>query len=155
MNSFNSFPQLSYVCPIRWDELRGDERERFCERCGHRVANLSAIDAAGRAALLTRIGRERVCASFYLRLSGEYVTPEKPLTSEERSKIRQLGVAALSAGALALAAGCVSPSEQSKLKPSSAAAPQAAEAPPAANEDVLVLQAFGILIEPSPHENPR
>ena len=147
-----AFPQLSYVCPIRWDELRGDERERFCERCGHRVSNLSAMDAAGRAALLAKLGRERVCASFYIRLSGEYVSPERPLTSEERSKIRQLGVAALSAGALALAAGCVSPSEQAKLKPSPEATPQAADAAPAADEDVLVLQAFGILVEPSPNK---
>ena len=151
----SSFPQLSYVCPIRWDELQGDERERFCARCGHRVSNLSTMDASARAALLARVGRERVCASFYVRLSGEYVTPEKPLTSEERSKIRQLGVVALSAGALALAAGCVSPSEQGKLNPPAQTTPRAAESPPAADEDVLVLQAFGILVEPSPHKHHR
>lgn len=151
----NSFPQLSYVCPIRWNELRGDERERFCERCGHRVSNLSTMSATERAALMAKIGRERVCASFYVRLSGEYITPEKPLTPEERSKIRQLGVAALSAGALALAAGCVAPSEQAKLSPPAEATPQVTETAPATDEDVLVLQAFGIIAEPSPRKRHR
>ena len=149
------FPQLSYVCPIRWEELRGDERERFCEKCGHRVSNLSAMGATERAALLAKTGRERVCASFYIRLSGEYVTPENPLTPDERSRIRQLGVAALSAGALALAAGCVSPSEQAKLAtPPDDARPMTAANTPK-DEEVLVLQAFGIVCDPSPPKRSR
>lgn len=142
-----AFPQLSYVCPVRWDELRGDERERFCAKCGHRVSNLSAMDAAERTALLAKIGRERICASFYVRLNGGYVTPDNPLTSEERSKLRQLGAAALSAGALALAAGCVTPAELARLAPPAAAA-RPAGVPQ--EEDVLVLQAFGIVCEPAP-----
>jgi hypothetical protein len=151
----NTFPQLSYVCPIRWNELPGDERERFCEKCGHRVSNLSAMNAAERTALLAKLGRERVCASFYVRLSGEYVTPENPLTPEERSKIRQLGVAALSAGALALAAGCISPSEQTKLNPPPKTTPQVTKTASATDEDILVLQAFGIIAEPSPRKRHR
>lgn len=140
-----AFPILSFACPIRWDALEGDEREKFCGKCGHRVTNLSAMSTAEREALLARASEERVCVSFYRRLSGEYVTPEAPLTSEERSKIRQLGVAALSAGALALAAGCTSaPPPQ----PAHATAQQQKQAAPAAGEETVVLQAFGVIAVP-------
>ena len=141
----STFPKLSSACPIPWADLRGDDRERFCEKCGHRVTNLSALSADARAALLAKAGKERLCVSFYLRLSGEYVTPEAPLTADERSRIRQLGVAALSAGALALAAGCVSAPAQSRQ--SAPGEVQKAEAPAKASphEEVIVLQAFGVM----------
>ena len=148
----STFPKLSYACPIPWAELRGDERERFCEKCGHSVTNLSALSADARAALLAKAGKERLCVSFYVRLSGEYVTPEAPLTADERSKIRQLGVAALSAGALALAAGCVSTPAQSR-QPAPGEVKQAethAKASP--NEDVIVLQAFGVMTATPPKQ---
>jgi hypothetical protein len=107
------FPKLAYVCPIPWADLHGDERSRFCEKCGLTVTNLSELSTAERAAVFARAGKERLCGSFYRRMSGEYVTPDAPLTAEERSKIKQLGVAVLSAGALALAAGCTTTAVQS------------------------------------------
>jgi hypothetical protein len=139
-----AFPKLSYVCPIRWNELRGDEREKFCTQCGHRVNNLSAISQVEREALLAKAGTERLCVSFYRRLSGEYVTAESPLTSEERSNIRQLGVAALSAGALALAAGCVSVPTQ----PARAASKETKRVATASADQTVVLQAFGMIAVP-------
>jgi hypothetical protein len=145
------FPQLAFACPIRWDELSGDEREKSCARCGHRVTNLSALAQAEREALLARVGQERVCVSFYRRLSGEYVTPESPLTPDERSRIRQLGVAALSAGALALAAGCVaSPAKTPPVVPG-----ESSQAAPATGEDTIILQAFGVVAEPSPPKHSQ
>lgn len=146
----NSFPKLSFACPVKWDTLRGDERERFCEQCGHRVSNLSVMSTAERQDLLARAGQERICASFYVRLSGERVTPEKPLTTEERSRVRQLGVAALSAGALALAAGCVAPAKQAKAESTSPSQPAALPSPAKSEEEVIVLRAFGIVAEPTP-----
>ena len=146
----NAFPKLSYVCPIPWADLRGDECERFCEKCGHSVTNLSALSADARAALLLKIGKERLCVSYYQRLSGEYVTPEAPLTTEERSKIRQLGLAALSAGALALAAGCTSTSTPAKPPAPSEVKTNEAQAKASPNEEVIVLQVFGIVCDTPP-----
>ena len=145
-----TFPKLSYVCPIPWAELRGDERARFCEKCGHSVTNLSELGADARAALLSKIGKERLCVSFYRRLSGEYVTPDAPLTTEERSRIRQLGIAALSAGALALAAGCASTPVPSKALASSAEKKHETQASLSPDEEVIVLQAFGIVCDTPP-----
>lgn len=106
----NTFPKLSYACPVPWSGLQGDEKARFCEKCGCTITNLSELSEEARNTFLAQPRNGELCVTYYRRLSGEFVTPENPLTHEERSKIKQVGVAVLSAGALALGAGCVSAS---------------------------------------------
>lgn len=141
----NSFPKLSYACPIPWADLRGGERARFCEKCGHTIVNFSELTAAKRQELLERNGAEKLCVTYYRRLSGEYVTPDSPLTPEERSRVKQLGVAALSAGALALAAGCMSTPEARKsvaaVSPASSA-PAVAAKPEASMDEAAKLARY-------------
>ncbi len=103
----SSFPPLSYVCPIRWDEMHGDERERYCSRCHRTVVNLSLLTATERADLLALTPPDQLCVSYYRRLNGEFVSAEQPLTPAESRSTVQLGVAALSLGALVLAAECL------------------------------------------------
>lgn len=136
----STFPQLSYVCPIRWEELVGDDREKFCATCGHHVSNLSLMSTREREALLAHARTERLCVSYYRRLSGEDVTPESPLTAAERSRTKQLGIAALAAGALSIAAGCAS---TTALAPKHGSPPQADAA-----DETIVLQAMGIVLPP-------
>jgi len=88
--------------------MNGSERQKFCDRCGHHVANLSLLSAEERAALLARARDQSVCGSYFVRLSGELVTPERPLSFAESRSLRQFGIATLSAAALAVASGCVS-----------------------------------------------
>ncbi len=80
---------------------------KYCSQCGHHIHNLSLLNAAERAALLARAQNERICGTYYVRLSGELVTPEAPLTARERSNAKQFGAAILSAAAMAIASGCV------------------------------------------------
>jgi len=141
----SSFPQLSYVCSLPWSQLQGTERDRFCEKCGHRVTNLSALNCAERDAFLANSGGERLCVSFYRRASGEFVSAESPLTVAEKSRVRQFGVAVLSASALALAAGCVSKPSPTSANPVGAETPIAS----ASGEETIVLQAFGIVAVPN------
>ena len=103
------------------------------------------MNAPARAALLEKARTERVCATYYVRLSGEMVTPENPLSTEEKSRVRQLGLAALSAGALALAAGCVSDSAHKQLKTTPPAQEQITKAQEK-NDDAVVLMPFGIML---------
>ena len=149
-------PKLSYACPLPWQQMTGDERRRFCSQCGHHVHNLSLLGRAEREALLARAGQERVCGTYYLRLSGGMVTPDRPLSERERRNLKQLGAAALSAGALALAAGCVTPppaveptspptsalQRPAEVKPASPA--KTAEAKPE-EEEVIILMGFMVL----------
>jgi len=144
-----SFPKLSYACPIPWADLQGNERERYCQQCGRSVTNLSELSETERTAILAASGQGEVCVSFYRRITGEYVTPDAPLTSEERSSIRQLGVAALSAGALLLAAGCVaSPAQKTPAKPSAETSQIPKTTAASEKEEVVVLQAFGVVADP-------
>ncbi len=104
----NTPPKLSFACPLPWTEMSGSDRQKFCSQCGHHVRNLSLLSATERTALIARTRTERVCGTYYVRLSGEMVTPEAPLSPTERRSLRQFGAAALSAAALAVASGCVS-----------------------------------------------
>jgi hypothetical protein len=141
----NPFPKLSYACPVSWAELEGDEKAKFCGKCRRTITNLSELTEEARDAFSAKPQRAECCITYYRRPSGEFVTPENPLTDEERSRIKQLGVAALSAGALLLAAGCMAPSASSaeKTKP-------AAPASLTAEDSTTVLQPLGIMVAPPP-----
>jgi hypothetical protein len=102
-------PKLSFACNAPWESMSGDERTKFCATCRRSIPNLSLMSAADRAALGEELKTERVCGSFSMRLTGEMVTPERPLTVPEKNRVRQFGVAALSASALAMATGCMAP----------------------------------------------
>jgi hypothetical protein len=113
----NTPPKISFACPIPWSEMKGSDVSRHCEACGHTIHNLSSLTLDQRGALLRRAQVEKICGSYFVRLSGELVTPESPLSPREVRGIRQVGIAALSAGALALAAGCVSHPSEKKAEP--------------------------------------
>lgn len=137
-------PKLGFVCPMPWTQMSGTERVRFCSACQMQVPNLSLLSVDEREAILRRAESEKVCGSFLVRLSGELVSPENPLTHKEQLGIKQLGVAALSAGVLAVAAGCVSPKQA--VLPQSPTEPVAASSTPApatsgskAEEETIVL----------------
>jgi hypothetical protein len=133
----SAFPKLIFACPMPWTAFHGDRETRFCAKCGHSVTNLSEANDEARKAFLATAAEKGMCVTYYLRLSGQFVTPENPLKGDERSKIKQLGVVALSAGALALAAGCVSSQPQKKEVPN----PQAQTSSDDSNE---VSQVVGI-----------
>ncbi len=99
-----SFPRLSFVCPIPWDTMQGDERERHCAKCARTVVNVSLLTTAEREALLAHPPVGGLCVAYYQRLSGEHVSAENPLTPAESKRVVQWGVAAASIAAAALAA---------------------------------------------------
>lgn len=102
-----TFPSLSYVCPIRWSEMRGDEKERFCSKCSRSIVNVSLLTEAERLSLLNRTSSDQLCIAYYRRLSGEFVSAENPLQPSERRSLVQFGATALSIGALAAAVNTI------------------------------------------------
>jgi hypothetical protein len=96
-------PHLSYVCPIPWTTMPGDERSRFCSQCARTVVNVSFLTESQRAALLENPPPGGLCVAYYRRLSGEMVSAERPLTPAEASALTPYGIAALSFGVAALA----------------------------------------------------
>jgi outer membrane biosynthesis protein TonB len=110
-----SFPKLSYVCPIPWTTMRGDERERFCSKCSRTVVNVSLLTVAQREALLANPPPGGLCVAYYQRLSGENVSAENPLTPFESKRIVEWGVAAASLTAAAALAVQLAPATAGSL----------------------------------------
>ena len=96
--------EVAEPCPVDWEALGGDERRRFCPRCGFDVHNLSAMTREEASRLIEeRTGR--LCIRF-ARMSGGRI--ETLDYSDERPpdpRRRRFLVALTSLGALAAAAG--------------------------------------------------
>ena len=59
---------------MRWSDMRGDSRTRFCEHCQLHVQNLSAMSRRGIAQVLARGEHERVCVTYARRADGTLMT---------------------------------------------------------------------------------
>lgn len=132
-------PKLSFACNAPWESMSGDERTKLCATCQRSIPNLSLMSAADRAALGEKLKTGRVCGSFYMRLSSGMVTPERPLTMREKNRVRQFGLAALSASALAVATGCVAPNAITAQATPKVANALSSESASSSDEEEIVL----------------
>src|SRR5262245_31751825 len=60
-------------CPADWNEMRGDERVRFCGHCALHVYNLSGMTRAAAEKLIAE-HEGRLCVRFYRREDGTVIT---------------------------------------------------------------------------------
>jgi hypothetical protein len=60
-------------CDVDWEDMVGDERGRFCGRCGKTVTNLSVLDGDQIAGVLARGD----CVSFLYREDASIMTAER------------------------------------------------------------------------------
>lgn len=65
-------------CPMSWEAMQGDDRERFCEQCQLTVHNISDMSDVEAAALIGADG-ERNCVYMYRRADGTVVTDNCPM----------------------------------------------------------------------------
>ncbi len=94
--------RIASPCDEKWETMTGDERSRFCGRCGRSVYNLSAM---------TREEAERfvventgACLRLYRRADGTVMTTDCP---EGVSRKRRLAVIrGVTAMALGVATAC-------------------------------------------------
>lgn len=63
-------------CPMRWSELDGDDRKRFCGQCRQHVYRLSELRTDEVLSLLRASKTERVCAQLVYRLDGTVLTKD-------------------------------------------------------------------------------
>ena len=59
---------------MRWSDMRGDSRSRFCEHCDLHVQNLSVMSHRDIARVLARSEHEHVCVTYTRRADGTLVT---------------------------------------------------------------------------------
>jgi hypothetical protein len=93
--------QIASPCHASWDEMRGDERVRFCQHCRLNVYNLSAMEPEDAEALV-REKEGRLCVRYYARPDGTMLVEDCPvgLWAVRRMMAAKLG--ALAAAFLAL-----------------------------------------------------
>ena len=70
--------QVASPCHARWEDMRGDERARFCGHCQKNVYNLSALTKKEAAALI-QAKEGRLCIRFYQRADGTLLTADCPI----------------------------------------------------------------------------
>ncbi|MEO7112591.1 MAG: hypothetical protein ABI183_19250 [Polyangiaceae bacterium] len=93
--------KIASPCSANWDEMKGDDRVRFCGSCQKNVYNLSALNAADAEALI-REKEGNLCARFYLRDDDTVLTTDCPV-GVRRKWISRVAGAVVAFGGVAAA----------------------------------------------------
>lgn len=92
--------RIASPCTASWDEMKGDERVRFCGHCEKNVFNLSAMTRDEAEALILATNA-KICVRMYRRTDGTVLTEDCP---EGLKKKRRKRLAAALVGGTAVAA---------------------------------------------------
>lgn len=102
--------RVASPCNASWDEMKGDERVRFCGHCEKNVFNLSAMTRDEAEALILATNA-KICVRMYRRADGTVLTEDCP--DGLRKKRRKRLAAALVGGAAVAAAASFASARQS------------------------------------------
>jgi hypothetical protein len=70
---------IEILCPVSWDEMRGDNCVRFCGHCSLNVYNIADMtDKEAESVLAKGRNGERICARLYRRPDGTVMTDNCP-----------------------------------------------------------------------------
>jgi hypothetical protein len=69
---------IASPCSANWDEMAGDDRQRFCQECQLNVFNLSGMTAAAATQLLQE-SEGRLCVRLFRRDDGKVLTADCPV----------------------------------------------------------------------------
>ena len=61
--------RIARRCPMRWEDLRGDDRVRYCDRCRLDVYNFAAMDTEEQNRLVAQ-AKGRLCGRLVVRQDG-------------------------------------------------------------------------------------
>lgn len=90
-------------CSVPWQEMKGDDRVRFCGQCSKNVFNLSAMSRDEATAFVSSVEPGGACIRFYKRADGTMLTADCPVGVRRRRRRRIIGLAVGAVGALGLA----------------------------------------------------
>jgi hypothetical protein len=70
--------QIASPCEASWEDMRGNDRVRFCSHCQLNVYNLTDMSRA-EAEKLAREREDRLCVRFFRRHDGTVLTRDCPV----------------------------------------------------------------------------
>jgi hypothetical protein len=77
-------------CPVKWEDMQGDDKSRFCGQCQLNVFKASAMtDEEVLHAISLAAAGQRVCMQLYRRADGTFLTKNCPVclqTLRERAR---------------------------------------------------------------------
>lgn len=72
--------KIASPCPMEWNQMKGDDRKRFCASCKLSVYNLAGMTRTEAEQLFTRSQNgERLCMRLLKRADGTVVTKDCPV----------------------------------------------------------------------------
>jgi len=109
--------RVASPCPADWEQMKGDDRVRFCDLCQLHVYNFAQLSRKEANALVAGI-EGRLCARLYRRTDGTVITRDCPvgLRAVRRQAARVAG--AVFATLLSLAANVLGQKQPAKDKDS-------------------------------------
>lgn len=66
--------RIASPCPVRWSDMRGDEKRRFCGQCQQHVHKLSEMKTSEAVALLR--STKPTCVRVFYRRDGTVMTKD-------------------------------------------------------------------------------
>ncbi len=93
--------RIASPCKASWDEMKGDDRVRYCGQCEKNVYNLSGM-RRDEATALVRERTGEICVRMYRRDDGTVLTADCPVGARKKN-VRRLAVLVAGGGALVLA----------------------------------------------------
>lgn len=70
--------RIASPCPITWEQMKGDERARFCDLCSLHVYNIAELTASEAKSLIANT-EGRICARLFRRSDGTVITRDCPV----------------------------------------------------------------------------
>lgn len=94
--------KLSFRCPLEWEGMVGDARQRHCEKCAKSVTDLSTLSESEAARFLCE--NPEACVRIWRNQAGEIVTKGCGVHhANSKQAAKAVARPALALGALALA----------------------------------------------------
>ncbi len=94
--NYRYVPLIEKPCPMKWDDMQGDEKRRFCEQCQLHVHNLSAMTPKEQGDLLAP-GAGWRCITYLARPGAQPVDAATWQKLQSRSWLRRVATAMLMA----------------------------------------------------------
>jgi hypothetical protein len=88
--------KIASPCGANWNEMRGDQRRRYCTMCRLNVYNLSGMSRAEAESFLIN-SEGHVCVQFFRRTDGSIITKDCPVGwARVKRKVSHVGVVVFS-----------------------------------------------------------
>jgi hypothetical protein len=82
--------RIASPCPVRWEDMTGDDKARHCASCNLKVYNLSAMTRDEAEALVVSKSGERLCVQLHKRADGTVITQDCPVgLAAARARVRR------------------------------------------------------------------